>query len=148
MGSSPTSRIPGIQPPLHLHQPFGKPLTQPRHVGQHLGAEGAALGAVLVVPTGAALLIASYQGQRRTIAFSFLGAFLAGATAATPMIMGTITKFIGWRFGYGLSAVVAVVVLRVGAVVGLAARARSAAGARDLSAALAATGRAASGGAA
>ena len=70
-----------------------------------------ALGAVLVVPTGAALLIASYQGQRRTIAFSFLGAFLAGATAATPMIMGTITKFIGWRFGYGLSAVVAVVVL-------------------------------------
>jgi MFS family permease len=70
-----------------------------------------ALGAVLVVPTGAALLIASYDGHRRAIAFSFLGAFLAGATAATPMVMGTITKFLGWRFGYGLSAVVAVVVL-------------------------------------
>ncbi|KPK65084.1 MAG: hypothetical protein AMS21_05755 [Gemmatimonas sp. SG8_38_2] len=70
-----------------------------------------ALGAVLVVPTGAALLIQSYQGHRRAIAFSFLGAFLAGATAATPMIMGTITKFLGWRFGYGMSAVVAVVVL-------------------------------------
>jgi MFS family permease len=70
-----------------------------------------ALGAVLVVPTGAALLIANYHGQRRAIAFSFLGAFLAGATAATPMIMGTITKFLGWRFGYGLSAIVAVVVL-------------------------------------
>jgi MFS family permease len=70
-----------------------------------------ALGAVLVVPTGAALLIASYQGRRRAIAFSFLGAFLAGATAATPLIMGTITKFLGWRYGYGLSALVAVVVL-------------------------------------
>ena len=70
-----------------------------------------ALGAVLVVPTGAALLIANYQGHRRAIAFSFLGAFLAGATAATPLIMGTITKFLGWRYGYGLSAIVAVVVL-------------------------------------
>ena len=70
-----------------------------------------ALGAVLVVPTGAALLISSYQGHRRAIAFSFLGAFLAGATAATPMIMGTITKFLGWRFGYGVSAVVALAVL-------------------------------------
>jgi MFS family permease len=70
-----------------------------------------ALGAVLVVPTGAALLIICYEGRRRAIAFSFLVAFLAGATAATPMIMGTITKFLGWRFGYGLSAVVAVVVL-------------------------------------
>jgi MFS family permease len=70
-----------------------------------------ALGAVLVVPTGAALLIENYKGHRRAIAFSFLGAFLAGATAATPLIMGAITKFLGWRFGYGLSAVVAVVVL-------------------------------------
>jgi len=70
-----------------------------------------ALGAVLVVPTGAALLIANYKGSRRAIAFSFLGAFLAGATAATPLIMGTITKFLGWRYGYGLSAIVAVVVL-------------------------------------
>jgi len=70
-----------------------------------------ALGAVLVVPTGAALLIATYHGHRRAVAFSFLGAFLAGATAATPVIMGTITKFLGWRYGYGLSAIVAVVVL-------------------------------------
>jgi MFS family permease len=70
-----------------------------------------ALGAVLVVPTGAALLIANYEGRRRAIAFSFLGAFLSGATAATPMIMGTITKFLGWRFGYGLSAVISVFVL-------------------------------------
>jgi MFS family permease len=70
-----------------------------------------ALGAVLVVPTGAALLIATYKGHQRAIAFSFLGAFLAGATAATPIVMGTITKFLGWRFGYGLSAIVAIVVL-------------------------------------
>jgi MFS family permease len=70
-----------------------------------------AIGAVLVVPTGAALLVENYEGPRRAVAFSFLGAFLAGATAATPMIMGTITKFLGWRFGYGLSAVVAGLVL-------------------------------------
>jgi MFS family permease len=70
-----------------------------------------ALGAVLIVPTGAALLVTSYEGRRRAIAFSFLGAFLAGATAATPMIMGTITRFLGWRFGYGLSVVLAALVL-------------------------------------
>ena len=70
-----------------------------------------ALGAVLIVPTGAALLVANYHGRRRAVAFSVLGAFLAGATAATPMIMGTITTFIGWRFGYGLSVALAVLVL-------------------------------------
>jgi len=70
-----------------------------------------ALGAVLIVPTGAALIVAHYRGARRAVAFGFLGAFLAGATAATPMIMGTITKFLGWRFGYGLSVALAVLVL-------------------------------------
>jgi MFS family permease len=70
-----------------------------------------ALGAVLIVPTGSAILIASYHDHRRAVAFSFLGAFLAGATAATPLIMGTITKFLGWRFGYGISAVMATVAL-------------------------------------
>ena len=70
-----------------------------------------ALGAVLIVPTGAAVLVTSYEGRRRAIAFSFLGAFLAGATAATPMIMGTITTLLGWRFGYGLSVLLAALVL-------------------------------------
>lgn len=70
-----------------------------------------ALGAVLIVPTGASLIVANYQGARRAVAFGFLGAFLAGATAATPMIMGTITKFVGWRFGYGLSVALALLVL-------------------------------------
>jgi len=70
-----------------------------------------ALGAVLIVPTGAATLVASYHGRRRAVAFSVLGAFLAGTTAATPMIMGSITTLLGWRFGYGLSVVLAALVL-------------------------------------
>jgi MFS family permease len=70
-----------------------------------------ALGAVLIVPTGAALLVTGYEGRRRAIAFGFLGAFLAGATAATPMIMGAITTLLGWRFGYGLSVLLAALVL-------------------------------------
>lgn len=70
-----------------------------------------ATGAVLLVPTGTALILANYSGHQRALAFGIMAASLSGTIAFTPLLMGFITTQFGWRWGLGLSAALATVVL-------------------------------------
>jgi MFS family permease len=69
------------------------------------------LGAVMVIPSIAALTAASYEGKDRALAYSLIGAMTAIAVAAGPLIGGFVTTNYSWRWVFAGEAVVVVILL-------------------------------------
>jgi EmrB/QacA subfamily drug resistance transporter len=59
------------------------------------GLEG--LGAVLVIPSIAALIAATYTGRRRALGYGIMGGVAGAAAAAGPLIGGWVTTALSWR---------------------------------------------------
>src|SRR4029079_2176576 len=66
------------------------------------------LGAVMVIPSIAALTAARYEGKDRALAFSLIGAMTAIAVAAGPLIGGFVTTNYSWRWVFAGESVVVV----------------------------------------
>jgi EmrB/QacA subfamily drug resistance transporter len=66
------------------------------------------VGAALMLPATAALISSTYVDERRAFAFGLWTAI--GATAATigPLLGGLLTTFLSWRAGFGLEAIIIV----------------------------------------
>jgi len=75
------------------------------------GIEG--LGAVLVIPSIAALAAANYQGRERALAFALLGGIAGAAAAAGPLIGGFVTTALTWRVVFAAEVVIVIGILAV-----------------------------------
>src|SRR4051812_33668749 len=69
------------------------------------------LGAVLVVPAIAALIVTIYDGKDRAVAYGLIGGAAGAAVAAGPLIGGWVTTTFSWRWVFVGEVVVVVLVL-------------------------------------
>ncbi len=83
------------------------------------------LGAALVLPAIVSLVAASYEGQRRALAFGLIGGVAGAAVAAGPLIGGWVTTELSWRYVFAAETVVVIGILLLrGRLVAGAAAAR------------------------
>jgi MFS family permease len=69
------------------------------------------LGAVLVIPAIAALIVTTYEGKERAVAYGLIGGVAGAAIAAGPLIGGWVTTNFTWRLVFVGEVVVVLVVL-------------------------------------
>jgi EmrB/QacA subfamily drug resistance transporter len=70
------------------------------------------IGAAMMMPATASLLVAKYQGRDRAIAFGVWGGIAAAAAAVGPVLGGYLTTHFSWRWGFRINvAVVALLLL-------------------------------------
>ena len=69
------------------------------------------LGAVLVIPAIAALIVANYEGRMRALAYGIIGGVAGAAVAVGPLIGGWVTTTFSWRYVFAGETVVVVVIL-------------------------------------
>src|SRR5438105_8328216 len=76
------------------------------------------IGAALMMPATASLLVAKYRGHERAIAFGIWGGVAAAASAIGPILGGFLTTHYSWRWGFRINVVVCAVLLIGSKVVG------------------------------
>jgi EmrB/QacA subfamily drug resistance transporter len=69
------------------------------------------LGAVLVIPAIAALIVSNYEGKNRAFAYGMIGGVAGAAVAAGPLIGGWVTTTFSWRYVFAGETVVVVAIL-------------------------------------
>ncbi len=71
------------------------------------------LGAVLVIPAIAALIVSNYEGKDRAFAYGIVGGVAGAAIAAGPLIGGYVTTTFSWRYVFVGEVVVVLGILLV-----------------------------------
>jgi len=74
------------------------------------------IGAALMMPATAALLVAKYRGHDRALAFGVWGGVAAAASAVGPVLGGFLTTHYSWRWGFRINVFV-VALLLLGSIV-------------------------------
>jgi EmrB/QacA subfamily drug resistance transporter len=74
------------------------------------------IGAALMMPATASLLMTKYRGHDRAIAFGIWGGVAAAASAVGPILGGFLTTHFSWRWGFRINVVV-VAILLLGSIV-------------------------------
>jgi EmrB/QacA subfamily drug resistance transporter len=70
------------------------------------------LGAAMMMPATASLLLATFQGRERAIAFGVWGGVAGAAASIGPLLGGFLTTYYSWRWGYTINiAIVAFLLL-------------------------------------
>ena len=69
------------------------------------------IGAALMLPATMSLLVSSYRGRDRAIAFGMWGGIAAASTAIGPLLGGYITSNYSWRWAFRINVFVAVILL-------------------------------------
>ncbi len=65
------------------------------------------VGAALMLPAMASLLVASYRGRDRALALGIWGGMAAGGAAIGPVLGGFLTTHYSWRWGFRIDVFVA-----------------------------------------
>lgn len=73
------------------------------------------IGAALMMPATASLLVSNFEGRDRAVAFAFFGAVAGGASAIGPILGGWLTTEHSWRWGFRINVFI-VVFLLIGSV--------------------------------
>jgi len=68
------------------------------------------IGAAFMLPATAALISSTYDGNERAFAFGIWAAIGGLAAAVGPILGGVLTTFLSWRVGFGLEAVIVVLI--------------------------------------
>jgi EmrB/QacA subfamily drug resistance transporter len=76
------------------------------------------IGAALMMPATASLLVAKYRGHDRAIAFGIWGGVAAAASAVGPILGGFLTTHFSWRWGFRINIVVVAILLLGSFVIG------------------------------
>jgi len=71
------------------------------------------LGAVMVIPAIAALVVSNYEGKDRAFAYGMLGGVAGAAIAVGPLIGGWVTTEFSWRWVFAGEVVIVIVILLV-----------------------------------
>src|SRR5437588_1043272 len=74
------------------------------------------IGAALMMPATASLLVSKYRGHDRAIAFGIWGGVAAAASAIGPILGGFLTTHFSWRWGFRINLFV-VALLLLGSVI-------------------------------
>lgn len=69
------------------------------------------VGAALMMPATASLLVANFKGRERAIAFGVWGGIAAASSAVGPILGGFLTTNYNWRWGFGVNVIVVLVLL-------------------------------------
>lgn len=69
------------------------------------------IGAALMMPATASLLVSRYKGRDRGIAFGIWGGVAAASTAIGPLLGGFFTTYYSWRWGFRINIVVALLLI-------------------------------------
>lgn len=69
------------------------------------------VGAALMMPATAALLVNEYHGKDRTLAFAVWGGVAASAAALGPILGGWLTSNFSWRWAFRINLVVVLLLL-------------------------------------
>ena len=69
------------------------------------------IGAALMMPATASLLVSKYRGHDRALAFGIWGAVAAAASAIGPILGGFLTTHYTWRWGFRINLFVAALLL-------------------------------------
>jgi EmrB/QacA subfamily drug resistance transporter len=76
------------------------------------------IGASMMMPATASLLVAKYRGHDRAIAFGIWGGVAAAASAVGPILGGYMTTHFSWRWGFRINIVVVAILLLGSVVIG------------------------------
>lgn len=74
------------------------------------------IGAALMMPATASLLVSTYRGRERAIAMGTWGGIAAASSAVGPILGGWLTTNYSWRWGFRINIVVAAVLI-IGSIV-------------------------------
>lgn len=69
------------------------------------------VGAALMMPAAAALLLSNFFGRDRAIAFGVFGGVAGAASAVGPILGGWLTNNYSWRWGFRINVFVVIVLL-------------------------------------
>jgi EmrB/QacA subfamily drug resistance transporter len=69
------------------------------------------VGAALMMPATASLLVSKYKGRDRGIAFGIWGGVAAASTAIGPILGGWLTTNYSWRWGFRINVFVAALLI-------------------------------------
>lgn len=69
------------------------------------------IGAALMMPATASLLVSKYKGRDRGIAFGIWGGVAAASTAIGPLLGGFLTTYYSWRWGFRINVGVAALLI-------------------------------------
>ena len=69
------------------------------------------VGAALMMPATASLLVSLYKGRDRGIAFGIWGGVAAASTAIGPLLGGWLTTNYSWRWGFRINVVIAALLI-------------------------------------
>jgi EmrB/QacA subfamily drug resistance transporter len=69
------------------------------------------IGAALMMPATASLLVSNYEGKDRGIAFGIWGGLAGASSAIGPILGGYLTKYYSWRWGFRINVVVALILV-------------------------------------
>ncbi|MGE5327813.1 MAG: MFS transporter [Thiobacillus sp.] len=69
------------------------------------------VGAALMMPATASLLVSKYNGRDRGIAFGIWGGVAAASKAIGPLLGGYLTTYQSWRWGFRINVFVAAVLI-------------------------------------
>ena len=69
------------------------------------------IGAALMTPATASIIIGSYSGDKSTQAMGIRTSFAAVGAGFGPLIGGLLTTFFSWRWGFGLELIIIIVIL-------------------------------------
>jgi EmrB/QacA subfamily drug resistance transporter len=69
------------------------------------------IGAVLMMPATASLLVSNYKGRDRAVAFGVWGGIAGAASAIGPILGGWLTSNYSWRWAFRINVGVALVLL-------------------------------------
>jgi len=69
------------------------------------------IGAALMMPASASLLITTYRGRERALALGLWGAMAAAGSAIGPILGGYLTSHYSWRWGFRINVGIAVLLI-------------------------------------
>jgi len=75
------------------------------------------VGAALMMPATASLLVSKYRGHDRSVAFGIWGAVAAAASAVGPILGGFLTTHYTWRWGFRINVFVAAILVTGSAII-------------------------------
>ncbi len=74
------------------------------------------IGAAMMMPATASLLVSKYHGRDRGVAFGIWGGVAAASTAIGPLLGGWLTTNYSWRWGFRINVVIAALLI-IGSVI-------------------------------
>jgi len=69
------------------------------------------IGAALMMPATSSLLLSTFHGRERALAFGIWGGIAAAASAIGPILGGYLTTYYSWRWGFRINIVVVIILL-------------------------------------